>query len=52
VIFISSDVDEILEISDRILVMGRGEVVAELDPRRTSKQEIMQYSSLVLQAEG
>jgi ribose transport system ATP-binding protein len=52
VIFISSDVDEILEISDRILVMGRGEVVAELDPRRTSKQEIMQYSSRVLQAEG
>ena len=33
VVFISSDVDEILEISDRVLVMLGGEVVAELDTR-------------------
>ncbi len=44
VIFISSDMAEILEVADRILVMSGGCLVAELDPRRTTKQEIMQYS--------
>ena len=44
VIFISSDMDEILEVADRILVMSGGSLVAELDPKRTTKQEIMQYS--------
>ncbi|MBV9673828.1 MAG: sugar ABC transporter ATP-binding protein [Verrucomicrobia bacterium] len=41
VIFISSDVDEILEVSDRILVMSNYHFVGELDPRKTSKQEII-----------
>jgi ABC-type sugar transport system ATPase subunit len=44
VIFISSDMDEIQEISSRILVMSNGQIVANLDPGETSKQEIMQYS--------
>jgi ribose transport system ATP-binding protein len=44
VIFISSDIDEVLEVADRILVMSGGGLVAELDPRHTTKQEIMQYS--------
>jgi ribose transport system ATP-binding protein len=44
VIFISSDIDEVLEVADRILVMSGGALVAELDPNRTTKQEIMQYS--------
>ena len=44
VIFISSDIAEILEIADRILVMAGGNLVAELDPRATTKQEVMQYS--------
>ncbi len=44
VIFISSDITEILEVSDRILVMSAGNLVAELDPKRSTKQEIMQYS--------
>jgi ribose transport system ATP-binding protein len=44
VIFISSDMDEILEIADRILVMSGRTIVADLDPKTTSKQEIMQYS--------
>ena len=44
VIFISSDMDEILQIADRILVMSGGRMVAELDPKQTTKQEIMQYS--------
>ncbi len=41
VIFISSDVDEVLEVSDRILVMSNYLIIAELDPRKTSKQEII-----------
>ncbi len=44
VIFISSDMAEILDIADRILVMSRGCLVAELDPRHTTKQELMQLS--------
>lgn len=44
VLFISSDIDEILEISSRILVMARRRIVAELDPEKTSKSEILQYS--------
>jgi ribose transport system ATP-binding protein len=52
VIFISSDVDEILEVSDRILVMVGGEVAAELDSRTASKQEIMRISTRVNQGAG
>lgn len=44
VIFISSDMDEMLEVTDRILVMSAGRLAAELDPRHTTKQEILQYS--------
>jgi ABC-type sugar transport system ATPase subunit len=44
VVFISSDVTEILEVADRIIVMARSQVVVELDPKETTKQQIMQYS--------
>jgi ribose transport system ATP-binding protein len=44
VVFISSDISEILEIADRILVMARSRLVAELNPSETTKQQIMQYS--------
>jgi ribose transport system ATP-binding protein len=44
VLFISSDIDEILEISSRILVMSQREIVAELYPEKSTKNEIMQYS--------
>ncbi len=52
VIFISSDVDEILEVSDRIMVMVGGEVAAVLDSATATKQEIMRYSTHVAQGEG
>ena len=52
VIFISSDVEEILEVSDRILVMVGGEMVADLDSRTTTKQEIMRTSTRVTQGAG
>lgn len=44
VLFISSDMDEVLAVCDRILVMSGRKMVAELDPRETNKQQLMQYS--------
>jgi ABC-type sugar transport system ATPase subunit len=52
VVFISSDVDEILEVSDRILVMVGGELAAVLDPQTATKQEIMRYSTHAAQGVG
>ncbi len=43
VLLVSSDFEEILSLSDRIMVMSRGRVVCELDPDRTDKPEIMSY---------
>jgi ribose transport system ATP-binding protein len=44
VIFISSDINEILEVADRILVMSDRSIVANLRARDTNKQEIIEYS--------
>jgi ribose transport system ATP-binding protein len=44
VILISSDIQEILEIADWILVMSDHRVVAELNAGETNKQEIVEYS--------
>lgn len=44
VIVFSSDMDEILDVADRILVMAKGAIVQELDPETTSKQEMMRYA--------
>jgi ribose transport system ATP-binding protein len=46
VIIMSSDLNEMMDISDRILVLSGYRIVAELDPKRTSKQEILEYASL------
>jgi ABC-type sugar transport system ATPase subunit len=52
VVFISSDVEEILEVSDRVLVMARHEIVGALEAAQTTKQEIMQHASRLGPAEA
>jgi inositol transport system ATP-binding protein len=44
VIMVSSELPEVLALSHRILVMREGQVTAELDPRRTTPEEILQYA--------
>ena len=44
VVVFSSDMEEILEVSDRILVMSNGSVVKELFPDTATKQLLMKYS--------
>ncbi len=41
VIVISSDMDEVLNVSDRVLVMSEGKITGEVDPSRSSKEEIL-----------
>ena len=43
ILLISLELDEVLELSDRILVIYEGELVGELDPRTTTPQELGLY---------
>jgi ABC-type sugar transport system ATPase subunit len=43
-IMISSELPEILWLSTRILVMREGRITAELDPRRTTQEEILKHA--------
>ncbi len=43
VLLISLELDEVMDVSDRILVMYEGEIVADLDPKRTTVQELGLY---------
>lgn len=40
VLLISFELDEILKLSDRVLVMHAGEIVGEIDPKNTSAEEL------------
>jgi ABC-type uncharacterized transport system ATPase subunit len=40
VLLVSSELDEIMQLADRIAVMYRGEVVAVLDAKKTNKNEV------------
>nr|WP_251447507.1 ABC transporter ATP-binding protein [Vermiculatibacterium agrestimuris] len=43
VLLISLELDEVMSLSDRILVMYEGEIVGELDPKQTTVQELGLY---------
>ncbi|MDD3122849.1 MAG: ABC transporter ATP-binding protein [Candidatus Izemoplasmatales bacterium] len=45
VLLISLELDEVMNLSDRILVMYEGEIVAELDPSKATIQELGLYMS-------
>ena len=44
VIMLSSELPEILSLSDRVLVMRGGAISAELDPHRTTEHEILTFA--------
>lgn len=44
ILLVSSEMNEILALSDRILVIREGSVAAELVPSRTSPEEILSYA--------
>ena len=44
VIVVSSELPEVLGISDRVIVLSHGEMTATLETSRTSQEEIMQYA--------
>ena len=50
ILLISTDLDELFSLSDRILVMYRGQIVADLRPEETSPEEIGEY--MLLGAKG
>ncbi len=43
VLLVSLELDEVMNLSDRILVMYEGEIVGELDPRKITVQELGLY---------
>ena len=46
ILMISSELPEILGLSDRILVMSEGRIVAELKPEEASEEKIIDYATL------
>jgi ribose transport system ATP-binding protein len=44
VILVSSELPELLSLSDRVLVMRQGTVAAELDRGTTSQQEVLKHA--------
>ncbi|MDR1506947.1 MAG: ABC transporter ATP-binding protein [Treponema sp.] len=45
VLLISLELDEVMDVSDRVLVMFEGEIVANLDPQKVTEQELGLYMS-------
>lgn len=46
ILLFSSDFDEILGMSDRILILSAGEIIAELNAYNTTKEELIYYLTL------
>ena len=43
VLLVSLELDEVMDVPDRILVMYEGEIVGELDPKKTTQEELGLY---------
>ena len=43
VLLVSLELDEVMDVPDRILVMYEGEIVGELDPKSTTQEELGLY---------
>lgn len=52
VLLISADLDELIGLSDRLLVILRGRLVAELDPKTVTPRELGGYMTGAQQAQG
>ena len=52
VLLVSLELDEVMNLSDRILVMYEGEIVGELDPKTTTVQELGLYMAGAKRMEG
>ena len=52
VLLVSLELEEILNVSDRILVMYEGEIVGEFDPKKTTAQELGYYMAGAKQTGG
>jgi len=46
ILMISSDLPELLAMSDTLLTMRRGEITATLDPRKATQEEVLRYMAL------
>ncbi len=46
IVMVSSDLPELLGMADRILVLRRGRLVAELDARQTTQEEILKHAAV------
>ena len=44
VLLISSEMSELLALSDRLLVMRQGEISAELDPLKVTQEEVLKHA--------
>jgi ABC-type sugar transport system ATPase subunit len=42
VLMVSSELEEVMDNSDRVLVMSRGRLIGEVEGRKTSKDEVIQ----------
>ena len=52
VLLVSLELDEVMNVSDRIVVMYEGEIVGELDPKTTTVQELGLYMAGAKRQEG
>ena len=45
VLLVSLELDEVMDVPDRILIMYEGEIVGEFDPKKTTQEELGLYMS-------